>query len=400
MPMQGTLAPPGPLGEHWSSQDLLDWMGVQFKSYGDTFQASVCGTSVYATRNLDFAHHVLVSNWQNYVKGRFIKRVAFLLGNGLMVSEGALWKRQRRMIQPAFHPQSIAALTEMIVRVNAALLEKWRSAARAGAGVNVTRDVSAMALEVVLRSIFGTDYEAVCCHFNLLSEEPARDFAFAQAFRGLRKLILQVADRRRRGSTTAHSDFLSLLMHARDSHDSESMQDRQIANEVLTLIVAGHETTASTLNWTWYLLSQHPEAEAQLAQELGHLTGLPNLDDLPRFPYSRQIIDESMRLYPAGWLMTRKALHDDQLGGYFVPVGTEIYIAPYFIQRHPAIWPDPDRFDPSRFDPDLARDRHRLATIPFSSGPRNCIGERFARLEMQLHLLIIARRHRLPVQLQ
>jgi cytochrome P450 len=297
MPMQGTLAPPGPLGEHWSSDDLLDWMGVQFNNFGDTFRASVCGTSVYATRNLEFAHHVLVGNWQNYVKGQFIKRVAFLLGNGLMVSEGELWKRQRRMIQPAFHPQSIASLAQMIIDVNAALLEKWQSAARAGASVNVTRDVSAMALEVVLRSVFGADYEAIGCHFNLLSEEPARDFAFAQAFRGLRKLILQVADRRRREPTTAHSDFLSLLMHARDSHDSESMHDRQIANEVLTLIVAGHETSASTLNWIWYLLSQHPEAEAQLAQELSHLTGLPDLDDLPRFPYSRQIIDESPSVF-------------------------------------------------------------------------------------------------------
>jgi cytochrome P450 len=397
-PISRGLIPPGPDREQWSSDDLLDWMGAQFNRYGDTFRASVCGTNVYATRNLGFAHHVLVANWQNYVKGQFIKRVAFLLGNGLMVSEGELWKRQRRMIQPAFHPQSIAALAQMIIAVNAALLEKWQSVARTGTSVNVTRDVSAMALEVILRSIFGRDYddyEAIGSHFNLVSEEPARDFAFAQAFRGLRKLILQVADRRRREPTTAHGDFLSLLMHARDARDGQSMQDRQIANEVLTLIVAGHETTASTLNWTWYLLSQHPEVEAQLDRELAHLTGLPNLADLSRFPYSRQIIEESMRLYPPGWLMTRKALHDDHLGDYFVPAGTEIYIAPYFIQRHPAIWPDPDRFDPSRFDSDRVHDRHRLATIPFSSGPRNCIGERLARLEMQLHLLIIARHLRL-----
>ena len=200
-----------------------------------------------------------------------------------------------------------------------------------------------MALEVILRSIFGLDYddyEAIGCHFNLVSEEPARDFAFAQAFRGLRKLILQVVDRRRREPATAHGDFLSLLMHMRDPHDGESMQDRQIANEVLTLIVAGHETTASTLNWTWYLLSQHPEVETQLDRDLVHLTGLPDLDDLTRFPYSSQIIDESMRLYPPGWLLTRKALHDDHLGDYFVPAGTEVYIAPYFIQRHPAIWPN------------------------------------------------------------
>jgi cytochrome P450 len=299
------------------------------------------------------------------------------------------------MIQPVFHPGSIAASTRIIIAVNAALLEKWQLAARTGAGVNVTRGVSAMALEVILRSIFGADYEAVGCHFDLLSQEPARDFAFAQAFRGLRKLILQLVDRRRRDPSAAHCDFLSLLMRARDTRDSQPMQDKQIANEVLTLIVAGHETTASTLNWTWYLLSQHSEVEAQLARELDRLTSLPGLEDLPRLPYSRQIIDESMRLYPAGWLMTRKALHDDRLGDYFVPAGTEIYIPSYFIQRHPAVWPDPDHFDPGRFDPDHGKDRDRLAMIPFSSGPRNCIGERFARLEMQLHLLIIARHLRL-----
>jgi cytochrome P450 len=279
--------------------------------------------------------------------------------------------------------------------VNTTLLEKWRLAVREGASVNVTRDVSAMALEVVLRSIFGTDYKEIGCHFNLLSEEPARNFAFAQAFRGLRKLILQLADRRRGEPSSAHDDFLSLIMLARDSRDRQPMQDKQIANEVITLIVAGHETTASTLNWTWYLLSQHPEVEAQFARELGRLSSSPDLEELARFPYSRQIIDESMRLYPAGWLMTRKALRDDCLGDYFTPAGTEIYIPPYFIQRHPAIWPDPDRFNPGRFDPDHAKDRHRLATIPFSSGPRNCIGEHFARAEMQLHLLIIARHLRL-----
>jgi cytochrome P450 len=169
------------------------------------------------------------------------------------------------------------------------------------------------------------------------------------------------------------------------------MQDRQLINEILTLIVAGHETTASTLNWTWYLISQHPDVEERLSNELNNLTNLPELEDLPKFPYSRQIIEEAMRLYPAGWLMTRKALRDDRLGDYFVPAGTEIYVSPYFIQRHPDLWENPDRFNPDRFGPDNSKSRHRLAMIPFSAGPRNCIGESLARLEMQIHLLIIAK---------
>jgi cytochrome P450 len=184
-------------------------------------------------------------------------------------------------------------------------------------------------------------------------------------------------------------------VQTRDPQSGQLMQDRQLINEILTLIVAGHETTASTLNWTWYLISQHPEVEERLSNELNDLTNLPELADLPRFPYARQIIEETMRLYPAGWLMTRKALRDDQLGDYFVPAGTEIYVSPYFIQRHPDLWEDPDRFNPDRFGPDNSRSRHRLAKIPFSAGPRNCIGESLARLEMQMHLLIIAKRLRL-----
>jgi cytochrome P450 len=163
------------------------------------------------------------------------------------------------------------------------------------------------------------------------------------------------------------------------------------SDETLTLIVAGHETIAATLNWTWYLISQHPEVEQRLSNELNTLTAYSQFGDLPRFLYTRQIIEETMRLYPAGWLLSWKALHDDWLGEYFVPPGTEIYIPPYFIQRHPDLWEDPDRFNRDRFQPDNSRQRHRLATIPFSAGPRNCIGALFARTEMQIHLLTIAR---------
>jgi cytochrome P450 len=155
--------------------------------------------------------------------------------------------------------------------------------------------------------------------------------------------------------------------------------------------VAGHETTASTLNWTWYLVSQHPEVEQGLSNEVSPLTIGTAFGELPRLVYTRKIIDEVMRLYPAGWVVTRKALRNDWLGEYFVPAGTEIYVAPYFIQRHPDLWEDPDRFNPDRFRPESSRLRHRLATIPFSAGPRNCIGEHFARLEMQIHLMTIAR---------
>lgn len=384
--------PPGPRRQYNPNDDLLQWMGHQFAEFGDIFRASVHSTNVYAVRDIAFARHVLVENWRNYVKGQFIKRIAFLLGNGLMVSEGELWKRQRRMIQPAFHPKSVAALTRMIIEVNCALLDKWRRAARQHASVNVTHSVSGMALEVILRAIFGEDYPLAAAHFKLISDEAARDWAFAQSFRALGKIIIEMNERRRRERSQSSSDFLDMLTGARDPQTAEPMSDRQIVNEVLTLIVAGHETTASTLNWTWYLLSGDEEAEWKLAKEALQFDGPQSL---PLLPYSRGIIDESMRLYPAGWLMTRRALHDDWLGDYFVPAGTEIYISPYFIQRNPNLWNEPDRFNPSRFLSDEAQRHDRYATMPFSAGPRNCIGESFARVEMQLHLLIIARHLRL-----
>jgi cytochrome P450 len=371
-------------------------MTDQFKRFGDTYKASIYGTSVYVTREPQYAQHVLRENWQNYTKGQAIKRVALLLGNGLMASEGEFWKTQRRMIQPAFHRKAIGALTKVITTSNVSLLRKWAQAAREKVSVNVSRDVSCMALEVVLLSIFGADYEQIAPHFNILSEESARNLEFAQAFRSLGKIVLELATQRRKEKITS-TDILGMLTEARDYKSGQAMPDRQLVNEIKTLIVAGHETTASTLNWTWYLLSQHLEVEEKLSSELNNLPGneFPELDDLPKFAYTRQVIEETLRLYPAGWLMTRKALNDDQLGDYFVPAGTEVYISPYFIQRHPGLWEDPDRFNPERFGPDYSQDRRPLAMLPFSAGPRNCIGELFARIEMQIHLITIARDLRL-----
>ncbi|MFZ3379741.1 MAG: cytochrome P450 [Candidatus Acidiferrales bacterium] len=393
MDVERKLIPDGPSENYRRTDDLLEWMGRQFAAFGDIFKAIVYGTTMYGIRDMELAYHVLVENWQNYVKGQLIERVALLLGNGLMVSEGELWKHQRQMIQPAFHHKSVGPLVKVIASVNSKLLEKWRLAAEQNESVNVTQDVSHMALEVVLRFLLGDDYDRTRSYFEILSEEKARDMAFARSFRALGKVLLQVIEQRRK-NPAALADALSLLMLARDPYNGQPMPDRQIIDEMLTLVVAGHETTASTLNWLWYLLSQHPEVEERLSDELAH-KDFSELDDLSNFSYTRQIIDESMRLYPAGWLVTRKALADDRLGDYFVPAGTEIYIPPYFIQRHPNVWEDPDTFNPDRFQPENSKRRHRLATIPFSSGPRNCIGALFARVEMQIHVMVVAKHLRL-----
>jgi cytochrome P450 len=388
--------PPGPAEPYSTSQDLLHWMGCQFQRYGEIFEASIFGVSAYVIRRPEHAQHVLRRNWQNYARGQAIKRIALLLGNGLIVSEGEFWKRQRRMVQPAFHRNAIAALVTVITAANSRLLEKWRQAARESQNVNVTHDVSLMVLEVVLRAIFGADYRQVAEPFNILSEESSRDLQFAQTFRLLRKIVAAIVAQRRR-TTGSDADILGMLMVARDRKTGQAMSDLQIVNEVMTLVVAGHETTAITLNWSWFFLAKHPHVEQRLSAELQsvRVDGKFGLEDLPKFTYTRQILEEAMRLYPPLWLMTRKALHDDQLGEYFVPAGTEIYVPMYFIQRNPALWDDADRFDPDRFDPARVSSQHPLAQLPFGAGPRNCVGESLARLEMQIHLMTIARELRL-----
>jgi cytochrome P450 len=371
-------------------------MSDRFEQFGNIYIASINGASVYVVSDPRYANYILREHSQNYKKGRAIKRVGMLLGQGLIVSDGEFWKSQRRMIQPAFHHEAIGALANVMTTANVTLLRKWERAAREKSTVNLTRDISLTILEVLLISIFGDDYERVAQSFSILSSEPARDLSFAQAFRSLGKIVLQISSQRREENRTS-ADILSVLMEARDRESGQAMPDRQLVNEIMTLIVAGHETTASTLNWTWHLLAQHPDAEETLSREIGALLGseFPELGDLPKFAYTRQVIEEAMRLYPPVWLIPRKAIKDDQLDEYLVPAGTEICISPYLIQRHPALWEAPDRFDPDRFGPDQVRDRHALAMLPFSAGPRKCIGELFARIEMHMHIIIIAKSLRL-----
>jgi cytochrome P450 len=387
--------PHGPAEKYNTADDLLAWMEAQFKRYGDIFRASAYGMDVYVVSDPEYVDHVLRVNWQNYTKGFAIKRIGFLLGNGLMVSEGELWKSQRRMIQPAFHEEAVGTMIGTIRDANVELLEKWTRAARQKESVNITTDISQMVLNTVLRSLFGEDYEAVAADFAILSDESARNLQFAQAFRPLGKRVVEVVAQRRSEDRTGN-DILGMLMQARDRSSGQPMPDRQLVSEIMTLIVAGHETTASTLNWTWYLLAENPEAEQKLAREVEALAGIvPDMRGLPQFEYTRRVIEETLRMYPAGWLMTRRALKDDQLGEYFVPAGVEVYISPYLLQRHPALWEAPDRFDPDRFDPARAQGRAPMTMIPFSAGPRKCVGELFARVEMQMHVAMIAKRLRL-----
>jgi cytochrome P450 len=387
--------PPGPTEAFVPSHDLLRWLGDQFERYGDIYQARIYGSSVYVINAPDLIEHVLLKNWQNYIrKGQAVKRIALSLGNGLISSNGPTWVRQRRMIQPAFNRASICGFAGLMQEANAALCARWIRAAESGAAVNVTRDVSHLTLEITLRALFGADYEALAPRFAIVAEE-SRNLEFAKECNALAKIIMDLAQARR-DAGRMDADILGMMIQARDREGGRPMPDVQLAREALTIVIAGHETTASVLNWTWYLIARHPDVESMLSAELDALSAapVPDVESYAGFPYTRSVIEEALRLYPPLWLMTRRTVHDDWLGDYFVPAGTEIYISPFLVQRHPALWEMPERFEPERFAQEESG-RPKLASCPFGAGPRNCIGEFMARLEIQTHLMTVVPQLRL-----
>ena len=242
--------------------------------------------------------------------------------------------------------------------------------------------------------------------FEVVAKEQNRDLKFAFRFRSLTKLVNELIERRRR-QPEEHFDFLSMLMAARDRENDAPMSQKEMIDEVMTLIVAGHETTAAALTWAWYLISQHPETAARLEAEADRVTAETlGLDAAERLSFTHQVLQEAMRLYPPGWLFTRRTIEADELGGFSVGPRTDVFISPYLLHRHPEFWSEPEEFRPERFAGADAEERHKFAYIPFSVGPRHCIGENLAMFEMLVHVQTMSQRFRLtrtgnePIELE
>ena len=378
--------------------DGLSVLERNFALHGDAFRifSPLLGRPIWVLSHPDHVRHVLVDRSANFTKGIGIERVAILLGNGLMTSEGETWRAQRRMVQPSFHRNVIATWMPHLHAANAALATKWTRAAAEGAAVNVTQDMSEVTLDVVLRALFGADLPRLAegrdgNPFAMLTDDTARNLAFAYKFRQLGALIMSEVERRRRDGVR-HDDIVSQLIDARDRRTGAPMEDRQLQDEILTLIVAGHETTASSLNWFWYLLSQAPAVASRLHAEVdGGPTATPGYGDFEQLPFTRAAIDETLRLYPPGWLLTRRTIAADNVGGISLPAGADVLISPYLVHRHPAHWADPERFDPGRFGGGEGERRNRFVYLPFGLGARACIGEHLALVEMHAHVATLAR---------
>ena len=407
--------PPGPQAPMQLDIDLASQqaIGALQQQYGDIIRIHIEGRAndTYVVIDPDAIQHILIRNHTNYIKGRGFERVKMLLGNGIIVSDGDFWRRQRTMIQPAFSRKHIHAMCAMMQAISQRMIARWGMAADAGEAIDLTTAMSDFALEVILRALIGNDLDSLIARhgenpFAFLSQDPARNLAVAMKFRQLAPLLQELIDRRRKHGER-HADLLDALMHARDKQ-GQPMSDRELTDEVMTMIIAGHETSAGTLNWVWYELSRHDEAErrvlAEALQALGPATtGEGNADtgaaidieQVSRLVYTKQVINEALRLYPPVWLFTRKALADDRLGGYHLPADSDIFLSPFFTHRHPALWPQPERFMPERFADDGKHLAHKYAFIPFSAGSRRCIGEYFSYVEMQIHIATLIRHFRL-----
>jgi cytochrome P450 len=384
-------------------RDPLSYFTSITRQYGDVVCYRPAPETAFLINHPDYIRHVLVDNQRNYSKDTYSNR-AFkkAIGEGLINYEGTAWLRQRRLMQPAFHHNRLEPLAGMIVQATGEMLDRWQAQFSHKPVVDMAREMAALTMTITSRALFGVDLgeevkeigEIINGVADLL-EKPNHP-RLIQATAEFAKVVEQIVVARRK-NFEAGSDLLSSLMTARDEESGASMGDQQIRNEVMGLLLAGYETTANALTWTIYLLSQHPWVAERLYSQVHQALGgcMPSSSDLKNLPYLRQVLDESLRLFPPAWIIGRRALASDVMGGYHVPPGTVIAICIYTLHRHPDFWEQPELFDPERFTPEKTAERDRYAYIPFSIGPRQCIGSGFSLLEASLILACIAQRFEL-----
>lgn len=386
--------------------------------YGDVVRMKAGPYDGYQISNPADIKHVLQDNYRNYHKSPLYERLKDFVGEGLLTSEDSFWLRQRRLAQPAFHRQRLIAIADAMVDCTEQMLERWQDVADRGATIDLVQELMHLTQRIIVRTMFSTDLgsaaEVVNRTWPIVNQRVGETFwatkletrlplpanrRFRRALQELEAVVYRIiAERRRSGRDEA--DLLSMFLAARDEDTGERMTDRQLRDEVMTMLLAGHETTSLALSWTYFLLWQHPEADRSVADEAARVLGgrRASFADAERLTCTRMVLEESMRLYPPAWGFSRLALADDEIGGYRVPAGSIVFMIPFVVHRRPALWPDPERFDPERFTPDRVADRPRFAYFPFGGGPRQCIGNQFAVVEAQLILATVARRWRVQVE--
>lgn len=413
--MTGRRAPPGPPGHlllgnlREFAADTLGFATRLAREHGDVARFLLVNREAWLLSAPEAVERVLVSNPRNYAKHAFFwRKVEAIFGKGLLTNEGEDWRRQRRLVQPAFHHDRIAEYARIMVDATLDRLAGWRD----GEPLDVRGEMTSITFRVVARTLFDAEVEGETAEiaeaFDTGIEEIARRIRqplllpdwvptagnrrYRSAVRRMDRLVYRIIDEHRDGRD--RGDLLSALMRVADE-DGRSMSGRQLRDETITMLLAGHETTALALTWTWYLLSGHPEVVERLEREVDALGGPPTVADLPRLAYTERVVRESLRIYPPAYSFGREALADDEILGWPVPARTTLFVFPWVLHRDPRFYPYPLRFDPDRWTDDFERTLPRLAYLPFGAGPRMCIGREFARMELVLIVAAIAQRFRL-----
>jgi cytochrome P450 len=416
--------PPGPEGYPLVGiipelrRDPLNYFVNVAQRYGPVVRLNLGPATAHLVAHPDGVQHVLQQNWQNYRKG--YDAVAPILGQGLVTSEGDFWLRQRRLIQPMFHRERIAAFADVMISATDNMLERWGTV-EGRLPLDIAEQMTRLTQDIIGRTMFSTDvgeqtetlmdaFEVVLQYLNQTMFTPIpyleylptpTNIRFRRALRALDEILHELIERRREmlqsRREAAPDDLLTMLLQAQDADTGEEMSDKQIRDEVITIFFAGHETTASTLSWTWYVLSRLPDVAEEVRAEARLVLGdrRPVTEEIRQLSYTRRVIDEALRLFPPAWMFARMAVADDNVVGFHIPAGSMIMLSPYVTHRDPAFWEQPYRFNPDRFTQERVQGRHRFAYFPFGGGPRLCIGRDFALTEATLILAMVARRFEL-----
>jgi cytochrome P450 len=396
-------------------RDPIGLMSRAVADHGDIVQLRFGPYRYVVLNHPEAIRHVLVDQPRRYTKSRNYNGLKLVLGQGLLTSEGDLWRRQRKLAQPAFHHEKLAGFADTMVRCTDAMLLRWSSMSE----LDVHKEMMRLTFRIVAKTLFGVEVEDHAQamaealgvvvrfaehHVESLLPMPTwvptpGNVRFRRAMRTLDRLVQQIIDERRRSGAPG-GDLLAMLLASRDASTDEPTADALLRDEVMTVVLAGHETTANALTWAWYLLATHPDVAERVRAEVEHVLAdrAPGPSDLPRLQTVMHVVQEAMRLYPPVWSFERQAIEDDVVLGYAVPRGTIVGVSPYVLHRSPAWWDAPNQFDPDRFSAERSAGRPRYAYVPFGAGPRVCIGASFAMMEAQIVVAMVARRFALGVE--
>ncbi len=398
-------------------RDPLHFFLAAALQYGDLVRFRIAHKrNVFLVTHPDYIRHILQDNLRNYVKGVSYEALRLALGQGLLVSEGELWKRQRRLLQPHFTPQKMAEKVGTMTGCISAMLDRWRTIADSGRPFDLVTEVMRLAFDIVGKTLMGAEigeemvevervlhgltdyvYRRMEAPVKLPTSLPTpRNRLFRNGMTILNRVVSRVIDKHR-GAAEPGRSLLSVLMAARDPETGQGMSGQQLRDEVLTLLLAGHETSGDAIAWTFYLLSLHPAVERTLHEEIRTVLGdrVPAAEDLMRLPYAGQVVQEAMRRYPPAGSFTRTPLADDTIDGYRIPKNAVIILSPYVNHRLPKFWENPEAFDPDRFAPERAEALPPYVYFPFGGGPHTCIGRNLSLVEVAVATAMIVQRYRL-----